>query len=202
MNRFWLFLIMLGLTLSVQSQGVDFSYDHHDFSLSYGQFTVDQFQSFKSPLLDEQLPDDRYVRDQVKNYGGIFLSYKSLTKGGNFIWGISAGMDRTSSKVYWVGQEIGTIDRRYYSIAFHADYRYINNGLIQAYSGFGIGYSYVNESLDQLNVEQSDTATSLNKLAYQITAVGLRIGKQFGGFVEFGYGYKGIVNVGISVQMF
>jgi hypothetical protein len=36
--------------------------------------------------------------------------------------------------------------------------------------------------------------------AYQINAFSLRVGKSFGGFFELGYGYNGIVNLGVSYK--
>jgi hypothetical protein len=35
---------------------------------------------------------------------------------------------------------------------------------------------------------------------FQITAVGVRLGKSLGGFMELGFGYKGLLNFGLSYQ--
>lgn len=202
MNRLFILCILVCISLSSWSQSVDYSFDHHDIGLSYGQFTTDQFKAFKSKILDEQLLDDRYVRDHLKGYGALFINYKRITKGGLFLWGVSAGMDRNSSQIFWVGQEIGTLERQYYTFAFQCDYRYVNSGMVQMYSGIGLGYAYVKESLDPSNEEQSVTHNSFNDFAYQINLIGLRLGRKYGGFLELGYGYKGIVNLGFSLQLY
>ncbi len=202
MRSYLLSIVFVLSTVILTAQSVDFSYDHHDVTISYGQFTMDQFQNFQSDILDEKLPDDRYIRDHIKGYGGIFLSYKHLTKGGRFLWGLTMGADRTASTVFWMSQEVGEMTRTYYSMAAQIEYRYINNGLIQMYSGIGLGYSLVQEKLEPKSSEMTSSTTSFGTLAYQLNAVGVRIGKQYGGFLELGYGYKGIVNIGFSIQLY
>ncbi|MDR0790173.1 MAG: hypothetical protein LBO06_05220 [Bacteroidales bacterium] len=42
---------------------------------------------------------------------------------------------------------------------------------------------------------------SLGFFNMHISPLGLRVGKDIGGFIEFGYGYKGIINAGVSVRL-
>ena len=71
------------------------------------------------------------------------------------------------------------------------------------YSGVGLGYTYGTEELTPPSELGTTPASGdVSNIAYQINAVGVRIGKKFGGYAEFGYGYKGIVNLGFSVQLF
>ncbi|GLU50847.1 hypothetical protein [Dyadobacter frigoris] len=38
-------------------------------------------------------------------------------------------------------------------------------------------------------------------LTLQLTPLGIRFGRKFGGFAEIGYGYKGLVNMGINLKL-
>jgi hypothetical protein len=120
-----------------------------------------------------------------------------------FLWGITAGYSSSASKIYNVGQYEGELNRQFITVALEWEYRYVNQGPIQVYSGLGLGFTYATEELtppSELGVER-DTG-NISTFAYQLNAVGVRIGKKFGGFAEFGYGYKGIINLGFSVQLF
>lgn len=95
--------------------------------------------------------------------------------------------------------------RQFYTVALEWEYRYVNQGIVQVYSGLGIGFTYGTEELTPPPSEQSIVETTtgdVSSIAYQVNAIGVRIGKKFAGYAEFGYGYKGILNLGFSVQLY
>jgi hypothetical protein len=62
------------------------------------------------------------------------------------------------------------------------------------YSGLGFGISHASES--------GEDTESVNEtcFAFQINAVGLRVGEQVAGFMELGFGFDGIIGCGITVR--
>ncbi|MCF2495408.1 hypothetical protein [Dyadobacter chenhuakuii] len=79
---------------------------------------------------------------------------------------------------------------------FEAKYIYLDHPFVQLYgvTGFGI-----------LLVKTKDQRFPHDTKMYgwpttQLTPIAIRIGKKFGGFAEMGYGYKGIVNFGVSAR--
>lgn len=203
MQKLFLLLVLLAMVCSVNGQSYYRSYDHHDLSVSYGMFHPDQFQSGESGMLNDRYPEKRYVRDEYSSMGSVFLTYRHMFRNELFFWGITAGLSNSTSKIYNVGQYEGELTRQFYTLAVEWEYRYVNQGPIQVYSGIGLGFTYGTEELappaeSGLEAETGD----VSNIAYQVNAVGIRIGKKFGGFAEFGYGYKGIVNLGFSVQLF
>jgi len=198
-------LLFFGLLagLSLLSQNVEKSYQHHDILIGYGAFPIDQFLSVESNMLNSSLPDKRYVRDHYSGSGVITLTYRRISRSGFFMWGVTAGYNQSSASVYHVGQLVGELDRNFITVAVELEYRYVNSGIVQVYSGAGLGYQFGNEKLKP-TVESglSEVSGSINRLAYQANVIGVRIGKTFGGFAELGFGYKGIVNVGLSVQLY
>ncbi len=176
------------------------SYDHHDIQISYGMFTPDQFMNVSSAMLDEQYPEKRYVRDNYSGTGALFLTYRHIGKNENWLWGVTAGASATTSEIYNVGQLAGELKRNFITLAFEGEYRYRNQGIVQLYSGIGLGYTYGTETLT--TPEQLKYTGNVSGVAYQVNIVGIRLGTKVAGFAEFGFGYKGIVNFGLSVQWF
>lgn len=204
MKKVFLFLTIVIFSASLSAQGFYRSYDHHDISVSYGMFLPDQFNNINSSMLNDLFPEQRYVGDEYTSTGAIFLTYRHMFHNELFLWGITAGLSSSSSQVYNVGQYEGELKRQYYSVALEWEYRYVNQGIIQVYSGLGVGFTYGTEELTPPPSELNTVSSTgdISTVAYQINAVGIRIGKKFGGYAEFGYGYKGIFNIGFSVQLY
>ncbi len=80
------------------------------------------------------------------------------------------------------------------------EYHYYNKKIVQLYSGFQIGVCYYNQKEFAIS-NNNKTIHNQFKFAFQIDALGIRVGKKIGGFVEFGIGYNGIVKVGISGRL-
>ncbi len=47
---------------------------------------------------------------------------------------------------------------------------------------------------------RSFTPTKDSFFNFQLNAVGIRVGKTLASFIEFGFGYKGLINLGVSAQ--
>jgi hypothetical protein len=76
---------------------------------------------------------------------------------------------------------------------------YSNWHEVETYGELSGGISIIKEH-DNYGGEAASSAT-FNKAAFQATPLGIRVGGNFGGFIEFGYGYKGIISGGLSYQM-
>ena len=99
MQKVFLLVLLLSLVKLASAQSYYRSYDHHDISVSYGMFHPDQFQSAESGMLDERYPTKRYVRDEYSSMGSIFLTYRHMFRNELFLWGITAGLSNSSSKI-------------------------------------------------------------------------------------------------------
>ncbi len=203
MIRFFVLVIFLLLWDNIYSQSYNRSYLHHDILISYGLPSTDVFQNINSTMLDEQFPDKRYIRDNYGGSGIACLTYRYVSENEMMFLGISGTYNQTKGDIYNVGQFEGELTRKFITIAIEGHYRYQNMNKVQLYSGIGIGYTFGNETLTAPPDSGSTNSTgSLNSIAWQINAIGIRVGNSIAGFVEFGYGYKGIVNMGISIQLY
>ena len=193
-------LLFLFLSAGLWAQ----NYDHHDFSLSYGVLSPDRFYTFKSSSIEDQLPDDRYVRDNFTSPGNIFLTYRFTPLNEYISYGSTVGYGASSAEVYYMAMLQGTVNRTFYTAAFEFQVRYVNDGPFQMYSGAGVGITYGLEDFtanpDAVGMNSKNSSMILP--GYQINLVGVRFGKRLGGYLEFGFGYKGVVNLGLAYSFY
>jgi len=198
MKKFLLLVLFAYSFIGLRAQ----SYDHHEFSLSYGVLTPDRFYTFKSSILDDQLPDSRYIRDNYSSPGNLFLTYRFVSLNEFLMWGGAVGYGTSSAEVYYLGQKQGVMDRQFISGVVELQYRYVNNGFFQMYSGVGVGLTVGKEQF----TAETDGISSDNRTmilpGYQVNLAGVRFGKRLGIFLELGYGYKGIMNIGLAYSVY
>lgn len=85
----------------------------------------------------------------------------------------------------------------FYMVLPTAKYSYVKRGIIDFYGTVASGAILANGS-DK--TDQAKTTTNDVIFAFQVNPLGLRIGKDWGGFLEAGYGFKGIVALGASYR--
>ncbi len=111
-------------------------------------------------------------------------------------WFVNAGFTYEYAKKQLLDNNGGVLDNQihnYYNFAIGTEYHYINSDIIQIYSGAAIAYT--------LHMYESNKGpNNLSYVNFQLDAFGLRIGKSLAGFLELGFGYKGILILGISYQ--
>ena len=142
-------------------------------------------------LVDLFIPRYRHVR--VENVS-VFCTYKYFVAEKIAIGGTVGynGRAKPFNYINW--------DRRYYGIkvvtlAGESAFYFLKkrNTAIYALAGMGCFFAGAdgNNNADYNNFG----------LTLQVTPIGVRFGKKIGGFAELGYGYKGLVNVGINAQL-
>jgi hypothetical protein len=91
-----------------------------------------------------------------------------------------------------------------YTMATEFTFNYLTlaNGAVRLYGLVGGGYSvYFHDRTYKINgvSGRQNTSQSIDA-TLQIVPIGVRFGKALGGFMEFGSGYRGIVNFGVSYR--
>ena len=77
------------------------------------------------------------------------------------------------------------------------EYHYFSRKVLQLYSGIQLGMYIKNKKF----IDYRQTIKHKNAgFAFQIDALGIRIGKKIGVFVEADFGFNGIIKVGLSGQ--
>jgi hypothetical protein len=76
---------------------------------------------------------------------------------------------------------------------------YVANQTFKIYANFGIGATF--GMIHYTNLLNETNYKWAKRFNYQITPIAFRFGNNIGGFVELGFGYKGIFNGGIFFNM-
>ena len=85
---------------------------------------------------------------------------------------------------------------------FSASYTYWQQGPMECSGALYLGVSYQDESIERSNEDYFiPEANDRLRFSYHITAIKFRYGETFGGFAELGFGYRGLVNVGLSIKI-
>jgi hypothetical protein len=170
----------------------------NDFYLGYGGLSIFYFSG--------QLVKSFNLGYTVNNFtdpsspGCIYIAYeRSLNKvvSTGFMFGYQdfnstgTSTDRSSTLI-----PVTVDDRLLMGIA-RFTFSYVNKPVIHMYSGVGIGIT-----MDFATEKANGQSSSDRKLfpAGQLTLMGLRFGRAFGGFIEFGFGTYGILNAGLSYK--
>jgi len=102
---------------------------------------------------------------------------------------------------YQINNEIkGNFRRQTFTIATEGKILYLNDKGVSLYGTIGVGYSFnyhhINKPKEWVNITPRK-----NHLNGFFSPIGVCFGEKFGGFFEAGYGYKGILNTGISYRL-
>jgi hypothetical protein len=83
-----------------------------------------------------------------------------------------------------------------------ASWTYFNQNAMTLSSSLYLGVNYRDETISLISSDyKAPIQEDLFRFAYHITAIKFRYGEAIGGFAELGFGYRGIVNVGLSILL-
>ncbi len=190
----------------------DFEYfPRHEFYLQYGTPSLVELSTTLSP----ELRDESFAGGETRNH--IFTGIPAI--GYNFFInrhvavGIDFGYGRAQADLYVddlvVPTEFG--DRHINGLlcksaidcyAFHisATYTYWEGPSMEMSGAVYLGVNYKQEKLvtDYSDIIEPSTGVGFS---YHLTAMKFRYGEAIGGFVELGFGCRGLVNLGLSIKI-
>ncbi|HZH68815.1 MAG TPA: hypothetical protein VFD65_06400, partial [Chitinophagales bacterium] len=173
-------------------------YPQHEVGIGYGYLSNDQLAlSFLSSLglgVLSSITDIKTNNESFTYIGPIHATYKFFAKERLSV-GVSLIYAHTKLKYE---DEDG--DKM--SLKFHAasvmprfDFYYIRNPKFALYGNLGVGVMYGRGAFEgPKSVEQGVT------LAFQVTPIAMRIGRDFGVVLEIGIGSLGVANAGVSYR--
>lgn len=93
----------------------------------------------------------------------------------------------------------GSIDVQYYTIMPQVRFNWVtsDDNLFEMYSIFGFALTFVDETY----TNDVDTDGFYPVPGAHVTGLGLRFGNKFGGFIELGFGTKGLMSGGLSYRL-
>ena len=171
----------------------------HEIVLGYGVMTNYAIEEVLKNITVTIVTLGLYDTEYESGTGAFLLGYRYFPSEK-----FSIGIDVAYTKINDVVKShdtvvVGNIERHFYTLAPYAVYNYIKKEKFRLYSGIGLGYAFGKDNYKPNNGAEENE--NFGRIAYQLNAIGVRFGTKVGGYVEFGYGYKGMLNFGVSVKL-
>lgn len=135
-------------------------------------------------------------------HSGMFISYKRHI---NNRWAMGAtAFYKSLEKSRTRGEQHRDYSQDYYGVAVEGQYRYLRRGFFSLYGLAGGAVYACKEDYTETKTDkqyQLEHKTHSPKWAFQLSPVAIELGKNVGGKIEFGYGYKGIVSGAFFVKI-
>ncbi len=148
---------------------------------------ADTYSQIASGISGEPLTSD-YSTTGPFIAGYAFYLSKRLTLGPEFNL-----IQLRISKNYSSGERVRD-NFVFVNLSARLDFRYVNRESMQMYSGICLGPSYIfDRSTDPSRNDRSGLFVS-----YQLNLFGIRFGREWAGYAEFGFGRNGLLSVGMS----
>lgn len=99
--------------------------------------------------------------------------------------------------------DFGSLERTYYTLMLTGDYYWRTpRENLELYSGVQFGYGvFVDQTTGDLEEDDLEPEDRTGTPAMQVTALGIRYGQALAIQVEGGFGFKGLLAVGISLRL-
>lgn len=185
---------LFGMTVNAQKR---------ELRVSYGALTSNEFfQVIGDDILSTALTLGNYSSSNSKSLGALSVDYSyalsnRLRVGGAFVFDTN-NKDISYDKGV---THAGRINNYYFTVMPQATFAYIAKPCFELYSGLALGASMRREKFNPTS--SSTCKKDVNTMflpAFQVNAIGVRVGKKLAGFAEIGFGAKGIVNAGVSYR--
>lgn len=172
-----------------------------ELSFGYGAVTSNEIENALGDVLTTIITLGT-VSYEDANYTGAFHAKYKYAVANNLLLGISGAYEEAEDKQKFGKDIVSQRKSKIYSVAVESDYSYINTKHFRVYSGAGLGYRMVDIKSRPITASTNTKISNerTHGLAYHINGIGIRAGGIIGVFAEVGYGYRGLVNAGLSIQ--
>lgn len=188
-----LLFLLFSCQINAQEKGT------HELYAGIGLLTTNYVYSLSSSIvLDGYNSSSHLSYGNERNIPALGLGYK-LAVADRWTVGVAGYFESDQSEVYYDGARDGTMRHSYFTIGLGTDYHYISRKWFQMYSGLEVACTIGGITYDGVNEEIHES--KYRYFNFQLEALGLRFGKSFAFFTEFGFGYKGVIHAGVSLQL-
>jgi hypothetical protein len=134
-----------------------------------------------------------YTRDYAGTRGAIGIGYNRYLAP-RWTLGAMANYHGFRTTINFENGQTAFLKDDFYTFMLRTDYRWVNQPGVQLYSGLCLGGTWWQSGYEEPSVNVINNSF----FNMQFTPLGIRVGKQIGGFVEFGLGANGLIAGGIS----
>lgn len=194
-------LAMMLFSLCFEGKADDWTDLQHEVSLSYGGLPVadmlDYYNNyFKPPLSITDLYDDK------GKFGSLNISYLFYPEEN---WGFGLVYSYTNSDKRITNQTdiVGDFFNSFHTICPSFKYNWYRYDFVTLYSRLNAGVTIATAKASYINEKNLPDESNKVKafFMYQVSPVGIEVGRQIAGFVEVGFGHMGTVMAGLRYRM-
>lgn len=166
----------------------------------YGVLTARLFfESIASAIFTGILPTDDKL-DITMGYGPVIVgAYKPL----NRWFGVGVDAGPYEMRYTWSSKQSGVVTHRYRStrlmILPRIDVLWMNDRNIMVSSGAAFGGSFLISSVNEIGTYDMSESTTLTEFQFNLLTV--QSGGDVGGFLEIGFGSRGLFHGGVYVRL-
>jgi hypothetical protein len=175
---------------------------HHELSVSYGIKSTTELVN-NGELLDDllflfTLGLLKSETTNTKATGPVLFSWKYIPKS-RWGFGVVAGRMKGSYDgiigSFWVeGETVNHCKYSTFTIAPEVDFRYFQKEKFNLYSSAAVGITFFTE-------EVNNAPGKRNYADVHLSVIGFRYGQNLGAFAELGFGFKGLINLGVNLKL-
>lgn len=197
MKKIYLVILLMAATIAAFGQS---TYNKHQLTIAGGLFSDNEAVGLFSDVLSILLPLGYKKMNSEPQIAELSLGYK-YNVAPRVDVGISLSYNSSKGDAYYFDTKVGDFHRQFYTIAAEGYYRYIDRDHLRLYGMVGLGVTYVTQDYDATSaMSLEDNQTSY--FNFQVTPIGVAYGNKLGVLAEVGYGYKGILNVGVFYRFY
>lgn len=189
-------LAILGLAVfSAKAQsGLDTK--KHEVRVGYSDATPLVLGNLLSDAFIDALFSGSSTDYKTKSFGMIGAGYR-YKLADKLQLGADVAFLRANSDITRKNQNMIIRETNYYLVMPTVQYSYVKTPWIDFYGNASAGaIFYAKKETEAQKTTKSDGVG----FTFQVNPVGLRVGKEFGGFIEGGYGMKGYATIGASYK--
>ena len=193
-------LVFAGLLaiISLTVKGQDKPAGKNVLSAGYGVLSSAELADEFPNMLDRILGVDSVKSATGPNYGTLSFGYQRIL-GKVLSLGVTASVNPILSDLTFKKGTTATSSTLVISLMPKLVATYAHHGVFSAYSAIAVGVAYWNKSTSYANGKNEKTTNW--RVGYQVSLIGVRLGKDVGGFLELGYGYEGLLRIGLSAKL-
>lgn len=198
----FLFFIVFSFLINSKVQAKVYStcpYPQHEIGIGYGYLSNDQLGISIANTLGvgviKSIANLETYNETYTYIGPIHGTYKFFAKERLSV-GVSLVYAQTRSKYENKNGTKSTLKFHAASILPRLDFYYIRNPKFALYGNIGVGVMVVKGVFKESEKTTEKGAT----LAFQVTPIAMRIGRDFGFVLELGIGTLGLANAGVSYR--
>ncbi|WP_455672811.1 outer membrane beta-barrel protein [Phocaeicola sp.] len=191
MKRTILLLSALILSCHLMAQP-DIRRNEFAFGIGYAEGITNMFSGEK--IIEYILRKD-WKSTNDKKHSGLYLSYKYHF---NSRWALGTTLThKGKNQEGRFNEERSKYAIKFYGVNLEGQYTYYNHRIIRMYALAGAGVYTCKEKLRTSGTKNSEEKETTTGFTYQVSPLCVEVGTYVGIKAEVGYGYKGIIGMGL-----